>query len=97
MEFKKTGTANFLVGRGSPGTATLFINGKKVGEGKIPVTVPIGYSLSGDGLCCGRDTMSAVSADYAGSQFPFTGGVIHRVIVDLANDQDTPPLAKFRD
>jgi arylsulfatase A-like enzyme len=97
MEFKKTGTANFLVGSGSPGTATLFINGKLVGEGKIPVIVPIGYALSGDGLSCGRDTMSAVSADYAGSEFPFTGGLIRRVIVDLANDQDTPPLAKFRD
>jgi len=36
----------------------------------IPVTVPIGYSLSGDGLSIGRDTLSAVSLDYMGSTFP---------------------------
>jgi hypothetical protein len=28
------------------------------------VTCPIGYSLSGDGLSIGRDTLSAVRRDY---------------------------------
>jgi hypothetical protein len=97
MEFKKTGPPDFAKGKGSPGTVTLYINDKAVGAGDIPVTVPIGYSLSGDGLSVGRDTLSAVSLDYAGSNFPFTGGTIHRVIVDTGNDQHPTPKPPDRD
>jgi hypothetical protein len=97
MEFKKTGPPDFKVGKGAPGTVTLYINDKVVGSGEIPVTVPIGYSLSGDGLSVGRDTLSAVSLDYAGSNFPFTGGVIRRVTVDIGNDQHPTPKAPERD
>ncbi len=86
MEFKRTGPPDFKIGKGAPGTATLFINGKQVGQGKIPVTVPLAYGLSGDGLSCGKDTCSAVSADYMGSEYPFTA-VIRRVTVDVAPDQ----------
>ena len=93
MEFKKTGPPDFKVGKGAPGTVTLYINDKAVGSGEIPVTVPIGYSLSGDGLSVGRDTLSAVSLDYMGSTFPFTGGVIRRVTVDIGNDQHPTPKA----
>src|SRR5262249_30023273 len=96
MEFQKTGPPDFQVGKGSPGTVRLFINGKQVGEGKIPVTVPVSYALSGDGLCCGRDSCSAVSLDYMGSEFPFTG-TIRRVVVDVGNDQHPAPPPKFRD
>jgi arylsulfatase len=64
----------------------LFINGKAAGEGKVGVTCPIAYGLSGDGLSCGRDTGTAVSADYMGREFPFTAR-IHRVVVDIADDQ----------
>jgi arylsulfatase len=97
MEFKKTGPPDFKVGKGAPGTVKLFINDKLVGSGDIPVTVPIGYALSGDGLCIGRDTLSAVSQDYAGSTFPFTGGTIRQVTVDVGNDQHVAPDPKFRD
>jgi arylsulfatase len=97
MEFKKTGPPDFKNGKGSPGTVTLYVNDKAVGSGKIPVTVPLSYSLSGDGLSVGRDTLSAVSLDYVGSTFPFTGGRLHRVIVDLGNDQHTAPQPKARD
>ena len=45
MEFKKTGPPDFKVGKGAPGTVTLYINDKVVGSGEIPVTTPIGYSL----------------------------------------------------
>jgi arylsulfatase len=93
MQFKSTGPPDFKAGKGGPGTVTLFINGKQVGQGNIPVTVPIAYGLSGDGLSCGRDTCSAVSADYAGSEFPFTG-TIRRVVVDVGSDQHPTPRPK---
>ena len=97
MEFKKTGAPDFKAGKGAPGTVSLLINGKAAGTGEIPVTCPIGYALSGDGLSIGRDTLSAVSLDYMGSTFPFTGGAIQRVTVDLGNDQHPTPAPAFRD
>src|SRR5262249_44818634 len=96
MEFSKTGAPDFKIGKGSPGTVRLFVDEKMAGEGKIPVTVPLGYGLSGDGLVCGKDTVSAVSAAYAGSEFPFTGR-IRRVTVDVAPDQHETPARKERD
>lgn len=86
VEFQRTGNPDFKLGKGAPGVAKLFINGKQVGEGKIAVTCPIAYGLSGDGLSCGRDTGTAVSADYNGQEFPFTARIF-RVVVTVGNDQ----------
>jgi hypothetical protein len=94
-EFTRTGPPDFKAGKGAPGTGRLFINGKQVGEGTIPVTCPLAYSLSGDGLSCGRDTLTSVSADYHG-EFPFTG-VISRVVVDVGPNQPATPRPKDRD
>lgn len=82
FEFETTGPAQIDKGKGAPGIGRLFINGKKVGEGTIPVTVPIRYSLFGDDLCCGYDGGTPVSSDYE-SDFRFTG-TIRRVIVDIS-------------
>ena len=68
------------------GTVKLFINEKLAGEGKIAVTCPIAYGLSGDGLSCGKDTGTAVSADYLGKEYPFTARIF-RVVVTVGNDQ----------
>ena len=92
MQFTMTGPPDFKIGKGAPGKVTLYFNDKAVGSGDIDVTCPIGYSLSGDGLSIGRDTLSAVSLDYMGSTFPFTGGVIQRVTVDTGNDQHPTPM-----
>jgi arylsulfatase A-like enzyme len=95
FEFTRTGPPDFKLGKGAPGIGKLFINGKQVGEGTIPVTCPLAYSLSGDGLSCGRDTLTSVSADYHGEN-PFTG-TISRVIVDVGVDQHAAPKAKEYD
>ncbi len=89
-EFKITGAPDFKIGRGAPGAGKLFINGKEVAAGKIPLTIPFAYGLSGDGLSCGKDTGTAVSNDYFGSEYPFTG-VIRRVTVDVGADQHPTP------
>jgi hypothetical protein len=96
MKFERTGKPDFAVGKGAPGTARLFINGKQVGEGKIPVTCPIAYGLAGDGLSCGKDTETAVSSLYLGSEFPFTGKIV-RVVVDVGADQHPSPAVQQRD
>jgi len=56
------------------GTTTLFIDGKKVGEGRINATVPMIYS--GDETCdLGVDTGTPVSEDYTSESSRFTGTV----------------------
>ena len=68
--------------QGVKGEATLYINDQAVGSGEIGKTVPFGWSLSGEGLCCGYDSETPVSELYR-SPFKFTGQ-IDRVIVSVS-------------
>ncbi|HZZ78915.1 MAG TPA: sulfatase-like hydrolase/transferase, partial [Gemmataceae bacterium] len=96
-EFQVTAPPDFKKGTGSPGVGRLFINNKLVGSGKIERTCPLAYGLSGDGLCCGRDSLTPVSADYAKVvEYPFTGG-LRRVIVEVAASKTAPPKTAERD
>jgi arylsulfatase len=66
------------------GTAVLYIDGGKVGEGRIDATVPMIYS--GDETCdVGRDTGTPVSEDYTGATSHFTGRV-NWVRLDIGDD-----------
>lgn len=95
--FQATAPPDFKKGTGAPGTGRLFINDKLVGTGRIERTCPIAYGLSGDGLSCGRDTLTPVSADYARViEYPFTG-TIRRVVVELTAPGQQPPKAPDRD
>ena len=69
---------------GTEGTLTLFVDDEQVGQGAI-VTQPGYFCLVGDGICVGRDSASAVTPEYL-APFPFTGGSIDRVVVDLSGD-----------
>jgi arylsulfatase A-like enzyme len=81
-EFQKTGDEE---GTGSAmGTLTLYIDETEVGSAEI-VTQPGFFALTGDGLSVGRDSASPVSGDYT-APFPFTGGEIDRVAVDVSGD-----------
>jgi arylsulfatase len=59
-----------------------YVNDRSVGSGEIGKTVPFGWSLSGEGLCCGYDSETPVSELYR-SPFKFTGQ-IDRVIVSVS-------------
>jgi arylsulfatase len=65
---------------GKGGMVTLLANGRKIGEGKLPKTVPLQFSL-GEGVDVGRDSGSAVSDQYR-LPFEFTGK-IEKVTVAL--------------
>lgn len=65
---------------GKPATVELTANGKKIGEGKLPKTVPLQFSL-GEGVDVGLDTGSAVDFTYE-LPFKFTGK-IEKVTVEL--------------
>ncbi len=66
--------------RGKPAMVHITANGKKVGEGKLPKTVPLQFSL-GEGVNVGMDIGSAVDFTYK-LPFAFTG-VIEKVTVEL--------------
>jgi arylsulfatase A-like enzyme len=81
-EFKKTGEENETLS--ATGTLTLYIDMQQVGRSEIR-TQPGFISLTGEGLCVGRDSASPVSPDYK-APFRFTGGTIDRVVVDVSGD-----------
>jgi arylsulfatase len=61
-------------GLGKGGTATLYLDGKKVGEGKVAATAAMVFSAD-DGCDVGGDTGSPVSPDYGARGNEFTGKV----------------------
>jgi arylsulfatase len=73
--------------QGVKGKVTLYINGSLAGSGEIGKTVPFGWSLSGEGLCCGYDSETPVSDLYE-APFKFTGE-IDRVIVSVSGEPFT--------
>ena len=69
---------------GVSGVAKLYMNGTEVGSGPIDKTVPFGWSLTGEGLCCGYDSETPVSPLYE-SPFTFTG-TLDRVVVSVKGE-----------
>jgi arylsulfatase A-like enzyme len=61
-------------GLGKGGTASLYVDGKKVGEGKIAATAAMIFSAD-DGCDVGMDTGSPVSPDYGSRGNEFSGHV----------------------
>lgn len=69
---------------GTAGTLTLYVDDEPVGSNEI-VTQPGYFCLTGDGICVGRDSASAVTPEYV-APFPFSGGSIDKVVVDVSGD-----------
>jgi arylsulfatase len=93
FEFKPNGKADPAKGIGAPGTITLFIDGKEVGKGELPVTIPIQLGL-GSGVAIGADTGSPTTPEYK-PPFKYTG-TIKRVQVDVSGESIEDKAAKFR-
>jgi arylsulfatase len=62
------------------GRGVLLCDGREVGTGEIPRTIPAVIETSGEGLCCGYDSGVPVTPDYV-SPFRFTGRIA-RVVVE---------------
>jgi len=72
------------------GRGALSIDGRVVGEGDIPRTVPHVIETSGEGLCCGYDSGLPVTPDYQ-APFRFTGR-IEQVVVEIEDSPAAPDL-----
>ena len=73
-------------GLGKGGAATLFVDGAKVGEGRVDATVPMVFSAD-ETLDLGDDTGSPVSGDYTSAESRFTGNV-NWVQLDIGEDDN---------
>ena len=92
MEFKYDGG-----GLAKGGTASLYLDGQKVGEGRVDNIVPMAFSA--DETCdVGKGTGSAVSPDYDAKDNAFNGEV-KWVEIDLekdSHDHMISPEDRFR-
>jgi arylsulfatase len=95
FEFEPTGKPNLAKGRGTPARIKLFIDGKKVGEGNLPVTIPMSLGLAA-GVCIGSDAGSPVmeEEDYK-APFPFTGKV-KKALLDVSGELVEARQAQMR-
>jgi hypothetical protein len=84
MEFAYAGG-----GLGKGGTVSLYVDGKKVGEGKVGATAAMIFSAD-DGCDVGVDTGSPVSPDYGsrGNEFDGTVKGVQLAIADAAEGVD---------
>jgi len=82
VEFNREGAGKY---HESQGTTKLYVNDKVVAQGPMK-TQPGKFTLSGDGLCIGRDSGDAVSAEYE-APGTFTGGMILVVGVTVEKAQ----------
>lgn len=83
FEFEVTGPPDIGNGKGTPGRAQLYIDGKLVGQADFPLTTPLSLGLTG-GLKVGADPGASVAPFYA-SPFEFTG-TIYTVTFDVSGD-----------
>jgi arylsulfatase A-like enzyme len=70
---------------GFRGTLSLYVDGDQVGSSEI-ITQPGAFCLTGDGLAVGRDAGSSVTPQAYTAPFPFTGGTIEKVVVDVSGE-----------
>jgi hypothetical protein len=83
FQFDPTGPADFAKGKGTPAKITLLVDGKPVGTGDLPVTIPLSLGL-GAGVAVGADPGSPAMPDYK-PPFEFTGQV-NKVLVDVTGE-----------
>lgn len=91
-EFEPTGKPQLDQGKGAPGRAQLYFDGKLVGNAEFDTTVPLIFGI--EGLSCGYDFGEAVSHDYR-APFRFTG-TIHKVTMDVSGELIKDEAAEIR-
>jgi arylsulfatase len=95
FEFTPTGKPDIAKGKGSPANVKLFVDGKVVGSGDLPLTIPISLGLAG-GVSVGADSGSPVMLDEEYKPpFPFTGA-IKKALVDVSGDLVEDKEAQIR-
>ncbi|MET0826837.1 MAG: hypothetical protein ABWZ89_10005, partial [Acidimicrobiales bacterium] len=77
------------------GEGTLFVDGVKWGHGTVPHFTMNRFSITGNGLTCGRSEGEPPCKDYR-SPFPFSG-TLHRVTVEVDGEPWLDPETEADD
>jgi arylsulfatase A-like enzyme len=93
FEFEVTGEPDIPSGKGSPGRAQLYIDGKLVGQKEYPHTTPLSMGLTG-GWSVGADPGAPVGPFY-NSPFEFIG-TIYNVTIDVSGEVIKDHEADFK-
>jgi len=94
FEFEVTGPPDIHAGKGVPGRAQLYFDGKLVGQADFPFTTPLVFGVAGGALECGMDSGSPVTPEYA-PPFEFTG-TIDTVTVEVSGELINDSEAEMR-
>jgi arylsulfatase A-like enzyme len=94
FEFEVTGPPDIKNGKGVPGRAQLYFDGKLVGQAEFPFTTPLMFGVAGGALECGMDSGSPVTPAYK-PPFEFTG-TIDTVTVDVSGELIQDSEAEMR-
>jgi arylsulfatase len=93
FEFTPTGNPDIPHGKGVPATIKLFVDGREVGRGDLPVTIPLLLGISA-GVSLGANAGSPVMPDYE-SPFAFTG-TVKKALVDVTGELIEDKAAQIR-
>jgi len=93
FQFDPTGPADIAHGKGTPAKITLLVDGKPVGTGDLPVTIPLAMGLAA-GVAVGADPGAPAMPDYQ-PPFAFTGQV-NKAMVDVTGEPVEDYEAKMR-
>ena len=91
FEFTPTGQPDIAHGKGVPANIKLYVDGKQVGQGDLPVTIPLSLGLAA-GVSIGADAGSPVMDDEYPSPFRFTG-TIKKTLIDISGKEITDKQA----
>lgn len=83
FEFTPTGKPDLAKGLGVPAEIKLFVDGKQIGSGQLPVTIALSIGLAA-GIAVGADPGSPIMEDYKGP-FRFTG-TIKKAMLDVTGE-----------
>jgi arylsulfatase len=95
FEFTPTGKPDIPNGKGVPAHIELFVDGKQVGEGDLPITIPLQLGIAA-GVCIGSDSGSPVMPedDYE-PPFAFTG-TVKKALLDVSGEPIEDMAAKMK-
>jgi arylsulfatase len=94
FEFEVTGKPDIFKGKGTPGLAQLYFDGKLVGQADFPYTTAQIFGVAGGALECGMDSGSPVTPAYK-PPYEFTG-TIDTVTVDVSGELIKDSEAEMR-
>ena len=93
FEFTPTGKPDIPKGKGVPANIKLFVDGKAIGSGDLPVTIPLQLGLAA-GVSIGCDAGAPVMTDYT-PPFAYTGRV-KKALVDISGEAIEDMEAKMK-